>query len=302
MSKPLIPRSHRYDYHPITKRRDFSWPGGKRLAFCLTTNMEVFAFGTGYGADPGRQDAPQTQRNYSWRDYGLRIGAFRLLELGDELKLPMGHNLNSLLYEFAPDVPEAIRARGDEFIGHGRTNAEAGRPLWEPDEARLIQEVTETFIRHEGRAPAGWMSPGGGQSAAATDLLKEAGYRYVLDWPMDDQPVWLRTRSGPILSVPYPIEINDIGVAINRRESADVFADMITDQFDEMIRQCERHPLVMNVSIHPFIMGQPFRLNRLRQALEHCRSHAGADRVWWTRPGEIADYCYSLPAGTLPGS
>jgi hypothetical protein len=302
MTRPLIPRSSRYDYDPIGRRRDYSWPQGKRLAFCITTNIEAFAFWTGGGADPGRPDPPQTQRNYAWRDYGLRIGIWRLFDMADELRLPLAHNVNSLLYELTPDIPEAIRRRGDEFIGHGRTNAEAGRPLWEADEARNMQEVNDTFLKHEGRIPAGWMSPGGGQSPVTTDLLKEAGYRYVLDWPMDDQPVWLRTRSGPLLSVPYPIELNDMGAVIVRHETADGFADMITDQFDEMIRQCEQHPLVMNVSIHPFIMGQPFRLHRLRKALDHCRRHAQSERVWWTRPGEIADFCYGLPAGTVSGS
>ncbi|MBC7781156.1 MAG: polysaccharide deacetylase [Proteobacteria bacterium] len=298
-----IPRSSRYDHLSIRQRADFSWPEGKRLAFCVTTNVEVFAFMTGYGADPGRADAPQTQRNYGWRDYGLRIGIWRLLALADELGLPLAHNMNSLVYAYAPDIAEAIRARGDEMIGHGRTNAEAGRALWEADEARMIADVTATFIEHEGRAPAGWMSPGGGQpSVLTTDLLKEAGYRYVLDWPIDDQPVWLRTRAGPILSVPYPIELNDIGVAINRRESAEVFADMIVDQFDEMIRQCAANALVMHVSVHPFIMGQPFRLNRLRRALMHCLQHARAVDVWWTRPGAVADYCYALLPGLLPGS
>ena len=120
--------------------------------------------------------------------------------------------------------------------------------------------------------------------------------------PVDDQPIWLRTRSGPMLSVPYPIELNDMGVAINRRESAEVFADMIVGQFDEMIRQCESNPLVMNVSVHPFIFGQPFRVNRLRKALVHCRQHAQAARVWWTSPGAISEHCHALPPGTLPGS
>ena len=114
--------------------------------------------------------------------------------------------------------------------------------------------------------PAGWMGPGGIESARTLDLLKEAGYRYVMDWPLDDQPVWLRTRSGPILCVPYPIELNDIGTNVLRHESAETFADMIVCQFEEMVRQCERAPLVMNVSLHPFIVGQPFRLWRLRQA------------------------------------
>ncbi len=298
----LLPRQDRYDYHPLPERADWDWPEGRRLAFCVTTNIEAYAFGSGLGPDPARQDGVQTQRNFAWRDYGNRVGIWRLFELADELGLPLAHNVNSLIYQVAPQIMTVIRKRGDEFVGHGRSNAESIRGMWEADEAELIAQASAAFVTHEGRMPAGWMGPGGIESARTLDLLKEAGYRYVMDWPLDDQPVWLRTRSGPILCVPYPIELNDIGTNVLRHESAETFADMIVCQFEEMVRQCERAPLVMNVSLHPFIVGQPFRLWRLRQALQHCRTHALRERVWWTRPGEIATFCESLPAGTLAGS
>jgi hypothetical protein len=112
-----------------------------------------------------------------------------------------------------------------------------------------------------------------------------------MDWPMDDQPVWMQTRSGPILSVPYPIETDDAQGIIHRRHTAGSFADMVVDQFDEMLEQSERHPLVMNISVHPYVFGQPFRLRRLRSALAHCAKNQS---VWRCRPGEIADHCYSL--------
>ena len=140
------------------------------------------------------------------------------------------------------------------------------------------------------------------RSAHTPDLLKELGYRYLMDWPMDDQPVWLRTRSGPLLSIPYPIELNDAQVVIHRKQDASDFCDMVVDQFDEMVEQSERHPLVMSVSVHTYVFGHPFRLRRLRAALRHCIEHAGASRVWWTRPREIANFCASLPKGLIPGS
>jgi hypothetical protein len=101
----------------------------------------------------------------------------------------------------------------------------------------------------------------------------------------------MRTRSGPILSVPYPSEVDDAQAIIHRRHSASAFADMVVDQFDEMLEQSERHPLVMNVSVHPYLFGQPFRLRSLRSALQHCLK---SENVWWCRPGDIADHCYSL--------
>jgi allantoinase len=290
----LLPQHSRYDFVPLPERRDYSWPHGKRLAFLVTTNIEWFAFGAGLGHDPAKTGEPQTHRNYSWRDYGNRIGIWRLFDLLDELKLPAGHCINSLVYEYAPQITDAIRKRGDEVVAHGRTNAENLRGLWQPDEERILREVTDTIARHEGRPPKGWFGAGAYETAHTPDLLKELGYTYLMDWPMDDQPVWMRTRSGPILSVPYPIETDDAQAIIHRKHSAADFCDMIVQQFEEMVEQCRRHPLVMNVSVHPYVFGQPFRLRLLRRALRHCLEHEQASRVWWCKPGEIADHCYSL--------
>jgi allantoinase len=296
-----LPKHNRYEYSIIGERNDYSWPGGKRLAFCLTTNIEVYAYRRGTGWDPAKKGEPQQQRNYSWRDYGNRVGIWRLFDLFEQLNLPAAHNINSLLYEYHPQICERIRKRGDEVVGHGRTNAERQGDLWELDERRLIDDVTQEITRREGHPPTGWMGPAASESNVTPDLLKEAGYRYVMDWPADDQPFWLQTRAGPILSVPYPAELNDSAAIIHRDGTARDFADMIVDGFDEMIEQCRAQPLVMTISLHPFVMGQPFRLPALRRALTHCVEHRNRDRVWWTTPGAVADACYALPAGTIPG-
>jgi hypothetical protein len=285
----LVPQHARYDFVPLVARKDYSWPGGKRLAFLVTTNIEWFAFGAGLGNDPAKAGEPQTHRNYSWRDYGNRVGIWRLFDLLDEVRLPAGHCTNSLIYDYAPQITDAIRRRGDELIAHGRTNAENLRGLWQPDEERVLREVTECIARHEGAAPAGWFGAGAYETPHTPDLLKELGYRYLMDWPMDDQPVWMRTRAGRILSIPYPVETDDAQGVIHRRWSAATFADAVVDQFDEMLRQCETHPLVMNVSVHPYVFGQPFRVRQLRRALRHC---AGQAAVWYCRPRDIAEFCY----------
>ncbi len=302
MTRPLLPQHDRYDFIPLPERRDYSWPEGRRLAFVVTTNVEWFAFGAGLGHDPAKSGEPQTHRNYSWRDYGNRIGIWRLLELFDELGLPAAHNTNSLVYQYAPQVMAAIRKRGDEVVAHGRTNAENLRGMWQADEERLLREVTETIARHVGAPPAGWMGAGAYETPNTPDLLKELGYRYVMDWPMDDQPVWLRTRAGPLLSIPYPIELNDSQHVVHRKAGAEEFCDMIVDQFDEMLEQSARHPLGLNVSVHGYVFGQPFRLRRLRAALRHCRSGAAAAHVWFTRPRDIARFCERQESGVIPGS
>ena len=299
--KALLPQHDRYDFIALHERRDYAWPEGKRLAFTVTTNIEWFAFGAGMGHDPANISEPQTHRNYSWRDYGNRIGIWRLFDLLEELKLPAAHATNSLIYEYAPQITDAIRKRGDELIAHGRSNAENLRAMWQPDEERLLREVTKTIEKHEGSAPRGWMGAGAYETEHTPDLLKEIGYTYLMDWPMDDQPVWLRTRTGPILVVPYPVETDDAQAIIHRQWSAEVFCDMLVAQFDEMIVQSAHHPLVMNVSVHPYVFGQPFRVRALRRALKHCLCHPLASRVWWTKPGEIASHCLTLPPGIIPG-
>src|SRR5256885_9552150 len=203
----MLPTHGRYDYSNITTRPDYTWPGGRRLAVYVALNIEAFGFGVGKGAAIAPPDQAQSHSVFSWRDYGNRIGIWRLFELLDELGLPAGHCTNSLIYEYAPQITDAIRRRGDELIAHGRSNAENLRGLWQPDEERILREVTQTLASHEGKPPQGWFGAGAYETAHTPDLLKELGYRYLMDWPMDDQPVWLRTRSWPILSIPYPIEI-----------------------------------------------------------------------------------------------
>jgi Polysaccharide deacetylase len=190
-----LPTHNRYDYSCIEKRRDYSWPDGKRLAFYVALNVEEFAFMAGRGNDPYlRTHSPQTQRNYAWRDYGLRVGIWRIFRALDELKLPATILLNSLVGDNYPDVVERIKQRGDDVCNHGRTNAERLGDLWEHDEARIIAESTETLTKHFGVRPTGWMGPGAAESRVTSDLLKEAGYTHNLGWPVDDQPIWMRTR------------------------------------------------------------------------------------------------------------
>ncbi|WP_104018542.1 polysaccharide deacetylase family protein [Roseovarius nitratireducens] len=282
----------RYPYVPICDRPDFTWPGGRRLAFCICNNIEVFSFLSGLGSDSAMPGAGQTTRNYAWRDYGNRVGIWYLFDLLDEMAMPASHNFNSLLFDTCPQIAARILARGDEFVGHGRTNGERQDVLPEAEERRLIAEATEAITRHAGRAPEGWLGPYLAQSAVTLDLLREAGYGYVLDWPADDQPFWMRTRAGPILSVPYSIEVNDSPVMVFRQEGSADFERMMIDQFDEMMLQSAKYPLVCTVVLHPFVIGQPYRLRALRRALAHIA--AVREEVWITTPGEVARHYAGL--------
>jgi allantoinase len=295
-----LPHHGRYDYMPIHKRPVYDWPEGKRLAVFFCNNIEYFAFRAGVGPDSTGEGAAQNQRNFAWRDYGNRVGLWYYFDLLDEFGLPGAHNVNSTVLEACPAIVERMNARGDEYIGHGRTNSERQDALWEEDEVRLIAESTEVVTRLSGKKPEGWLGPGLAQSGVTLDLLKEAGYRYVMDWPVDDQPIWMTTRAGPILTVPYPVELNDMSSLIGRRHTAHEFEAAMIDQFDEMLDQSRKYPLVYSVALHPFIIGQPLRLRALRRAIRHIMEHH--DVLWITTPGEIARYCEGLPKGIVPGS
>ncbi|EWY42085.1 polysaccharide deacetylase [Skermanella stibiiresistens SB22] len=288
----------RYDYSPIKGRPAYDWPDRRRLAVYVGLNLEHFAFGEGMGAELCPGGPPPDVLNYAWRDYGNRVGAWRLLDLFDQLALPASVLVNGSLYGYCPELLAAFRRRRDEFVGHGWTNAERQGPLSPSDEAALIAESTDIIARHEGEPPSGWLGPWISESRVTPDLLSERGYRYVLDWCMDDQPVWLRTRAGRLLAVPYPQELNDIPAIVGRRMGASDFADMIVDQFDEMLEQSREGPLVMGIALHAYIVGQPYRLRHLRRALAHIASRR--DDIWLTTAGAISDHCHGLPEGVVP--
>jgi allantoinase len=287
MTRAPLPTHGRFAYSAITRRPAFRWPGDKRLAVYIGFNIEHFAFGEGLGAGIAPASPQPDVLNHSWREYGNRVGVWRCLELFEALSLPVGALINTALYDHCPEVIEALVARGDELIGHGHSNAERQGVLPQAEERALIEHCRDRMQQMQGVAPAGWLSPWISESACTPDLLKEAGFRYTLNWCHDDQPVLMNTRSGPLWSVPYPQELNDIPMIVGRQMDAKDFAQMIIDQFDEMLVQSQGQSLVMGIALHPYIVGQPYRLRHLRRALAHIAGHR--DEIWFTTPGGIVD-------------
>ncbi|MGB7259520.1 MAG: polysaccharide deacetylase family protein [Pseudolabrys sp.] len=293
-------RTHdRYPYSPIDERPVYDWPGGKRLAVYIGLNLEWFSFGEGLGAELAPGGPQPDVLNYSWRDYGNRVGVFRLADLFAELKLPVSVLVNANMYEHAPQAVAAFGKHGAEIVGHGRTNSERQGTLSESEERQLIAETTAAIEKHERKRPLGWLGPWISQSPLTPDLLQEAGYTYLLDWCHDDQPVWMKTRKGRILSVPYPQELNDIPQIAARKREGDEFADMIIDAFEVMRAECVKRPLVMGIALHPYIVGWPHRFRHLARALKHITSHAD-ERVWLTTAGDIAAHAAALPPNVVP--
>lgn len=291
------PAGHgRYAYSALPDRPVYDWPEGKRLAVYVALNLETFDFGSGLGAELAPGGPQPDVLNYAWRDWGNRVGAWRVRDMLDGLGVPASILVNSRLYRDCPGLIEAFRTRGDEIVGHGRTNAERQGTLSEAEERALIAEATGILTREEGRAPAGWLGPWISQSRTTPDLLAEAGYRYLLDWCHDDQPTWFATRGGGrILALPYPQELNDIPAIVARKDTGRQFAEAIVDGFDEMLEQSAQAPLVMGIALHPYIVGQPHRLRPLRQALAHIA--ARREDVWITTAGAIAAHAAArMPA------
>ncbi len=190
----MLPSHNRFDYSPITERPDFTWPDGRRLAVYVAVAIEHFPYNTGglgLSYSPGLPH-PNTY-NWAWREYGNRVGGFRLLDLLAESRITPTVLANGECFEHCPQLMEAYRAAGTEFVAHGMTNAQHPNDLGEEDEREMIGEVRRTIEEATGAAPRGWMSPGANPSARTEDLLAEHGFTYTLDWPMDDQPVWMAT-------------------------------------------------------------------------------------------------------------
>ena len=279
----------RYAYRSIIDRPDYDWPDGKRLALYFGINYEVFDFGGGMGAELAPPKNQPDVLNYAWRDYGNRVGAWRLFDLFDRLGLPATALLNADVIDTCPGLAEACIARGYEIAAHGESNAAAQGDLSAAQERDLIARTTDALAAL-GTRPTGWLGPWISESHATPDLLHRAGYRYTLDWAHDDQPTRLRTRSGKgILSIPYSQEVNDIPSIIGRHQEATTFAGMIADTVEQLLGECDRRPSVLGIALHPYIMGQSHRALHLERVLTRLRE-ADDRRIWWTTAGAIADH------------
>jgi allantoinase len=291
----MLKGPERFSYSAISRRPKYEWPDGKKLALYVTVNVEHFPFGEQSGPDLDRPTQPWSQRSWLWREYGNRIGAWRLMELFDELDLPVGVIANTAIYDHCPEVLAAHAKRGDELISHGRNQKERQIEMSIEEEREMVREVTQTMTERNGVKPIGWMSPYLTPSDHTTDLIAEAGYLYCMDWGIcDEQPFWVKASGGPVLAMPYPIELNDQPAVVYRRNTAAEYADMLVDNFDEMLLRSQDVPLVYAISIHTFILGQPYRLARFRRALQHMLEHR--ERVWFALPREICTHYMSLPS------
>lgn len=283
--KRQLHKNGRYDYGPIVGQPAAPWPGGKKLALYIAVGVEDYDFGNGHVENLLDGIPAPDLVNASWRDYGNRVGGFRLLQRLESFGIPPTILLNTAVYDSAPELIAEARRLGAEFVGHGVSNSDSLGDMSESDERSYLEAVAERIRLEEGEAPLGWSSPWLTHTENTVDLLAETGYRYVMDLRADDQPVSLQTRGAPLLAMPYSLEINDSTSMVGRAVSPGDFADMIIDEFDELSLAANDQSLVMSVVLHSFISGVPFRLRQLTRALEHIAG-SGKD-VWLARPRDI---------------
>lgn len=288
-----------YDYVPLPARQPLRWPNGARVALILTINLETwdlikdtdkpyYAGGPAILPDilPGNiPDFP----NFTWREYGQRVGLWRMLELFDALGAKASCTTNAVTFERRPAMTDAVLSRGWELLTH---NWEQGELLtnFADDPAREREVVLRTldqFERYTGRKSKGWLSSSLRGTMKTADLLAEYGCTFYCDLMNDDQPYLLRTPHGPIVSIPYSNEINDFTFVTRRNYTTDQYRDALIEELDVLHAEGEASGRLMNVGLHPHVTGRAHRIRALREFIEHAQSLPG---VWWATREEIADW------------
>ncbi|MEF3118000.1 polysaccharide deacetylase family protein [Streptomyces chrestomyceticus] len=275
-----------FDYSPIVDREPIHWPGGARVAFYVGLNVEHYQVDRpSTSIFPGTAGLAPDPLNYGWRDYGPRVGIWRLIESLDRHGLRASVMLNSDVTHHYPQIIEAGRARGWAWVAHGRDNSTFQADMSVEDERAYLTEVVGTIEAATGRRPRGWLGPALTETFRTPELLAGLGLDYVLDWANDDQPYRLNVPG--MLSVPYSIEVNDISLFVGKNLSGPDFVRIVEDQLDQLYADSATSGRVMSLVLHPFVINQPFRHKYLDQALEHIANHPG---VWLTTSDEIAEH------------
>ena len=278
----------RYDYSAIISRKPLRWPDNASLAVWFIINIEHFHIDIPSTSGAGSSPAPDV-RDYAWRDYGNRVGIWRIMEVLDKLNIRATVALNSEVCSHYPVIIEEGKRRGWEFMGHGLTNSRYLRNVSEAEEREIIRTAIKTVAGAVGKAPRGWLGPGLVETFNTPDILAEEGISYVCDWCSDDQPFLMKVKKGKLLSVPYTVELNDLPAYTNLHLTPTQFEKIIRDQFDVLYKESAKTGRVMPIAVHPYLSGQAFRIGAVERALEYIKSQGN---VWFATGGEIADWYY----------
>ena len=278
-----LPRD-RIPYSAIVDRPPLRLPDGARMAVWTIVNVEEWAIEramprtvlpppqSGNAGQPLLPDLP----NWAWHEYGMRVGFWRFVEALKKYDLKATLAINGSVCRSYPRVAQAALDAGWEFMGHGYIQ----RPMHHvEDQKQAIQDTIAAIREFTGKAPRGWESPGLTETSDTIDWLAEAGIEYVADWVLDDQPVRIQTTSGPIVSVPYTVEMNDIAMMALQNHPSEEWLRRGIDQFDRLYMDGERTARVMAISVHPYISGAPHRIGYLEKLYEYIAQRPGV-KLW----------------------
>ncbi|MEE8453310.1 MAG: polysaccharide deacetylase family protein [Limibaculum sp.] len=282
MTNPRIP------YRMSHTRKQLAPPDGKPLIVHLVVNVEHWRFEHAMPrkiitAPHGAEHVPDIP-NYSWAEYGMRCGMPRILDLIADRGVPASTSINAGVIDAYPECAEAMLKAGWEFIGHGMHQKSMQA---EEAEAELIQAVLDKLAGFTGQKTRGWLSPGLKESADTPDILKALGIDYLCDWVVDDLPAWMTTEGGPLIAMPYNLEINDsIIYAVEKHASPEMYRRM-TDTVATFENELDRNPRVMALGLHPHLIGVPHRIGYLERMLDDL---LGRDDTIFMTGSQIADW------------
>ncbi|MFF8029606.1 polysaccharide deacetylase family protein [Streptomyces sp. NPDC007896] len=274
-----------FDYSPVSERPAFTWPCGAKVACYVGLNIEHFRIDRASTSIwPGTADLVPDALNYGWRDYGPRVGVWRVIDSLDRHGVRASALLNSDVVDRNPQIIKAGLERRWAWLAHGKTNSELTAGMSVEEERDYLTAVVDTIAGAVGQRPRGWMGPGLTETFDTPRLLADLGLQYVLDWTNDDQPYALNVPG--LLSVPYTVELNDLGL-FSKGITGTEFVQIVRDQYEQLLADARHGARVMAIAVHPFVTGQAFRTKYFDQALEYL---AAQPDIWLTTSDDIADH------------
>lgn len=269
-------------FQSMIQRPVLKLPNNARVAVWVVMNVEHFSFGKQGTAIQSDLNSYPEIANYGWRDYGNRVGIWRLFDLFAELEIPVTAAVNGEICTLYPEIITAMQKHRWEVMAHGLNNSKGHSGMDREAEIEIIDKTLGLLEEATKKTPKGWLTPEFSITESTFELLYSAGILYTADWVNDDQPYWYSLPNGRLLAIPYTLETNDITLCLNNRFSGAEFAQAIQDQFDQLWLDGESQARVMTISLHPFIVGQPLRLKYLKQCLLHIKNQPNT----WLTTGE----------------
>ena len=287
----MLPRE-RCDFSAIVDRPPLKLPGNKRIVIWTIVNYEVWDIGKPMArqilpAPTGQPMLPDVP-NWSWHEYGMRVGSWRFFKLFEKLGIRPTLSINARVCEDYPRVARQAADDGWEFMGHAY---EQGPIHKVEDQKAMIHRTMDVIEKFTGKRPVGWLGPGLTQTLDTPELLVEAGIKDIGDWVYDDEPTTIRTANGPLVTLPYTIELNDIPMMIVQHHESDHLYKRAVETFDQLYEESSERAKIMAIAIHPYISGQPFRIKPLAAIYDYVNQFDGV--VHWNGE-QILDWYQSV--------